>query len=258
MRTIVLSDVHGEPGIIRAVVEHSGLTPGTDRLIFAGDAIEIGRDSLGCLDLLQEFGAECLVGNHEWVYFTGSSLEPEPVDSRVLERVDANLTSGSWRLAAEADGVLITHAGASVDLQDKYEEAGSVSEFVARLNAGFEGAIANVALEDADPLWWRPGRADLPLEGVVQVMGHTPIEFYNRPDAAALMEQLGLYLIDPWVRGWRKRAFAPPVPVRYAVIEDGADRKSLTSRAVEIRPEETLRLSVRPRGGFALTISPRE
>lgn len=51
MRTIIFSDVHGEPGIIRAVVEHSNYTPGVDRLIFAGDAIEIGRDSLGCLEL---------------------------------------------------------------------------------------------------------------------------------------------------------------------------------------------------------------
>ena len=143
--------------------------------------------------------------------------------------MDANLTSGSWRLAAEADGVLITHAGVSEGLRDKYEKAGGVAEFAARLNAGFQRAVYdvaenNVALEDADPLWWRPGRGDPPLEGVVQVMGHTPIEFYNRPDAAELMEQLGLYLVDPWVRGWRERGFAPPVPVRYAVIEDGVVR----------------------------------
>jgi len=51
MRTIIFSDVHGEPSIIAAVVQHSNYRPGIDRLIFAGDAIEIGRDSLGCLQL---------------------------------------------------------------------------------------------------------------------------------------------------------------------------------------------------------------
>ena len=163
------------------------------------------------------------------MYFTGSSLEPEPVDSRVLQRVGANLISGSWKLAAEADGVLITHAGVSEGLRDKYEEAGSVAEFAARLNAGFgraveDAALHSVELEDADPLWWRPGWGSEPLSDVLQVIGHTPIEFYNRPDAAELMEQLGLYLVDPWVRGWRERGFKPPVPVRYAVIEDGVVR----------------------------------
>ena len=49
MRTIVFSDVHGEPAIIHRVLEHSGYDPDVDRLLFAGDAIDIGRDSWGCL-----------------------------------------------------------------------------------------------------------------------------------------------------------------------------------------------------------------
>ena len=71
MRTIVFSDVHGEPELIRRVLDHSAYRPGDDRLIFAGDAIEVGRDSAGCLDLLAEIGAECLVGNHEYAAFVG-------------------------------------------------------------------------------------------------------------------------------------------------------------------------------------------
>ena len=229
MRTIVLSDIHGEPRIITAVLEHSAYDPASDRLVFAGDAIEIGRNPLGCLDLLEKLGAECVVGNHEWAYFTGRPIEFEPFDSRVLQRVGANLISGGWKLSAEAGGALITHAGVSEGLRDKYEKAGSVAEFAARLNAGFQRSIDdvannNVALEDADPLWWRPGWGSPPLSDVLQVIGHTPVEFYNRPDAAKLMEQLGLYLVDPWVRGWRERRFAPPVPLRYAVIEDGVVR----------------------------------
>jgi hypothetical protein len=87
MRTLVFSDVHGEPAIITTVVEHSGYDPRTDRLIFAGDAIEVGRDSPGCLELLDELGAECLVGNHEFGVFTGWPIESEPVEPGVLRRV---------------------------------------------------------------------------------------------------------------------------------------------------------------------------
>lgn len=49
MRTIVFSDVHGEPAIIHRVLDHSHYSPQSDRLVFAGDAVEVGRDSWGCL-----------------------------------------------------------------------------------------------------------------------------------------------------------------------------------------------------------------
>jgi hypothetical protein len=39
--TIIFSDVHGEPSIIAAVVEHSNYNPDTDRLIFAGVRIPV-------------------------------------------------------------------------------------------------------------------------------------------------------------------------------------------------------------------------
>jgi hypothetical protein len=41
--------VHGETAIIQRVLEHSEYDSDTDRLVFAGDAIEVGHDSWGCL-----------------------------------------------------------------------------------------------------------------------------------------------------------------------------------------------------------------
>jgi len=49
MRTIIFSDVHGEPASIRGVLAHSEYRSDKDRLVFAGDAIDIGTDSWGCL-----------------------------------------------------------------------------------------------------------------------------------------------------------------------------------------------------------------
>ena len=106
MRTIIFSDVHGEPSIIAAVVEHSNYNPDTDRLIFAGDAIGIGRDSLGCLKLLDALGAECLVGNHEFMAAIGDPLECHGLADDDVARLREGIRSGRWRLATQADGLL--------------------------------------------------------------------------------------------------------------------------------------------------------
>lgn len=228
MRTIVFSDVHGEPDIIRGVVEHSGYVAGDDRLVFAGDAIDIGRDSAGCLALLDELGAEFLVGNHEWGAFIDWGFEP--LAPEVEEAVNRHIMAGDWPLAAEADGVLITHAGIAATWAAVFAAVGGgeVARFVKALNAGFRDAVelgmlaAGGVVADDGPLWWRPrGREAVGLPGVVQVCGHTPPEIMAGWSPHELVGWHGLYLVDPWVRGWEKRGFGPPTPVRYAVIEIG-------------------------------------
>jgi len=229
MRTIVFSDVHGEPAVIRRVLEHSGYSAGDDRLVFAGDAIDIGRDSAGCLDLLDDLGVEFLVGNHEYGAFLDWGFEP--LEPRVKETIDSRLTSGEWLLAAEADGVLITHAGVSADWHDRFGEAGEgdVARFVAALNDEFRRAVesglwSEGVVEDDGPLWWRPGRGEPEVPELVQVLGHTPPEMLGSTDSVDALAKSGFYLIDPYVRKWAGQGFPPPAPVRYAVIEVGAVR----------------------------------
>ena len=232
MRTIVLSDVHGEPELIRRVLDHSAYRPGDDRLIFAGDAIEVGRDSAGCLDLLAEIGAECLVGNHEYAAFVGWPLEADDVEPSVADRVAQVLESGDWSLTAEADDVLITHAGVSQRYADEFENAGrrDVARFAAALNEEFAGAVTlgmmatEGVVDEFGPLWYRPDDGPRPLVGVVQVVGHTPPELIGGVGEAQRWSAQGFYLVDPNVRGWRGRGFGEPAPIRYAVIEDGAVR----------------------------------
>jgi hypothetical protein len=228
MRTIVFSDVHGEPGIIRGVIEHSGYAAGDDRLVFAGDAIDIGRDSAGCLALLDELGAEFLVGNHEWGAFIDWGFEPLAPD--VDEAVMRHISAGDWPLAAEADGVLITHAGVSATWASVFAAVAQceVAGFVRALNAGFRDAVdlgvlaEGGVVADDGPLWWRPRGGDaVGLPGVAQVCGHTPHEILAGWGLDEPAGGCGLYLVDPWVRGWEKRGFCPPTPVRYAVIEGG-------------------------------------
>jgi len=231
MRTVVFSDVHGRPEIITAVLEHSGFDPHADRLVFAGDAVDIGRDAEGCLDLLDGIGAECLVGNHEYAALVDYLIDDVPVSESVLRRIEKNVSSGRWPIAAEADGVLITHAGVSAEfLSDIAGATTDVARLVGLLNLQFRlaveaGDISHApVVEMGGPLWWRPGRYDPAALGVKQVVGHTPREIAGGDDVIAELEAAGVYLIDPNVRGWRGRGFAPPVPVRYAIIENGEVR----------------------------------
>jgi len=230
MRTIVFSDAHGEPDIIQAVVEHSCFDPHSDRLIFAGDAIEVGRDSAGCLALLDKLGCECLVGNHEYAVYDGWPLEPEVLPTDVEADVHRLIDGGLWRVAAESDGVLITHAGLSRSFAPDFEPFGaehSVADFVASLNEEFAGAVklgdfvAVRVVEEDGPLWYRPSESLPPLTGVLQVSGHTPPEMFGGSAVAECWAGVGFYMVDPCARCWRRRGFAPPVPLRYAVIENG-------------------------------------
>ncbi len=232
-RVIVFSDAHGEPDTIRGVLEHSGYDPHVDRLLFAGDAIDVGRDSWGCLELLDEIGAECLVGNHEWALFVDWPIEAESVSPEVDRRVRENIRTGRWRVAAEADGVLITHAGVGMLYLSDFDAAGGgdVARFAAALNEEFEGTVENAYLategvvHEQGPLWWRPGIDGPPLPGVTQVIGHTPPEILTRPDdPARYWAERGIHLVDPCVRRWRARGYGDPAPVRYAVIEGGGVR----------------------------------
>lgn len=230
MRTIVFSDAHGEPAVIRRVMEHSGHRPGVDRLIFAGDAIDVGRDSWGCLELLDELGAEFLVGNHEFSAWDGHPIEPANVDMRVQDAVTRRIDSGTWLLAANAEGVLVTHGGLCESLgglgavapRDTEGLVAALNDaFAAAIRMGPGGAAGSVVYADG-PLWYRPSERLHPLSTVTQVAGHTPAEILPGGDAAAVWAERGFHLIDPFVRGWAQgRAFSPPVPLRYAVIENG-------------------------------------
>jgi len=79
MRTIVLSDAHAYPQMIRGALEHSRFRPGVDRLIYAGDVLDRGDDPEESLHFLQDAGAALA-----WV---PSDLPPRRYAEITAERV---------------------------------------------------------------------------------------------------------------------------------------------------------------------------
>jgi hypothetical protein len=63
-RTIIVGDVHGCRRELEQLLERIGFEAG-DRLIFVGDLIARGPDSLGVLDVARRTGAVVVRGNHE-------------------------------------------------------------------------------------------------------------------------------------------------------------------------------------------------
>src|SRR5271154_6373727 len=63
-RTIIVGDVHGCRAELEKLLERVAFATG-DRLVFVGDLVARGPDSLGVLDVARQTGAVIVRGNHE-------------------------------------------------------------------------------------------------------------------------------------------------------------------------------------------------
>lgn len=127
MRTIIVGDVHGCAGELDALLDAVAFTSG-DRLVFVGDLVARGPDSLGVLDIVRRTGAVVVRGNHEqklleWQdarerWIRGEETDKPPIGkmhrdiARSLRPVDWTLiaTSCLW-LDLPEHALRVVHAG---------------------------------------------------------------------------------------------------------------------------------------------------
>ncbi|KAE8386343.1 Metallo-dependent phosphatase-like protein [Aspergillus alliaceus] len=64
-RLIFIGDVHGCKVELGRLLEETSFNPDADHLIFTGDMINKGPDSLGVVELARQYSASCVRGNHE-------------------------------------------------------------------------------------------------------------------------------------------------------------------------------------------------
>jgi hypothetical protein len=236
--TLVVSDVHGYPELLESAVSRSGFRRGTDRLVFAGDFLDRGGRAGECLAVLDELGAETLIGNHDQAialeYWIGEQQEASKLFRELLlER----LRTRRLQLVTSVDGVLVSHAGLTRAFAADYDELGRDAErLAARLNDEYHAAVQRqidrgrekpqprildhwspqrLRVDDADV---GPGRL---LGGAEQLAGHTTPRVFRRWTEAEF-RAAGLWSIDPGTYG-----LGPgdrPRHYRFAVIEGGAVR----------------------------------
>ena len=116
-RTIIVGDVHGCRRELERLLERVSFSSG-DRLVFVGDLIARGPDSLGVLDIVRRTGALMVRGNHEqklldWREDDGVVLGRTHIEvARSLRDVDWSLleTSPLW-IDLPEHGARVVHAG---------------------------------------------------------------------------------------------------------------------------------------------------
>lgn len=194
MRTIVLSDCHGRPELITNALSHAKYDREVDRLIFAGDIVDIGYHEWECFELLVENGAEMLWGNHDAAMILGERICPQQIHEEEFEtKIYKN--KNIFKNAVEIDGILVTHAGLSFDAH--MEIVGDchppIGDMVDIINMMPLRAIYKMM---CGPMWYRPTKANPWYNKWPQISGHTPIAY-----AENLMKPLslhGFYMVDPW------------------------------------------------------------
>ena len=82
-RTIVIGDVHGCLAELDELLRTVEYKQGEDRLVFVGDLVDRGPDSVGVVRRVRELRAECILGNHEEKHLRWRRWE------RKVERGDA-------------------------------------------------------------------------------------------------------------------------------------------------------------------------
>ncbi len=116
-KTVIIGDVHGCRLELEALLDAVAFTSG-DRLIFVGDLIARGPDSLGVLDVARRTGAIIVRGNHEEKLIAWRTDPSVPLGKIHLE-VALSLREVDWTLLHTAPywfdlpehGARIIHAG---------------------------------------------------------------------------------------------------------------------------------------------------
>ncbi len=133
MATYAIGDVQGCRAELEALLATVGWSPARDRLVFVGDLVNRGPDSLGVLRLVHGLGARavCVLGNHDLHLL---AVAEDPARRRRQDTLDAVLAAPdratllAWLRRCPllhrepAHGVTVVHAGLppqwSVDLAE--------------------------------------------------------------------------------------------------------------------------------------------
>ncbi|MEM7435855.1 MAG: metallophosphoesterase [Myxococcota bacterium] len=135
-RTFIIGDVHGCLEELDDLLEEADWAPG-DGLVFVGDLVAKGPDSLGVVRRVRELGARAVRGNHDqhclrwWEARQRGEEPPELRDTH--QEVADSLEEADWRwleslplwLLLDEHEALVVHAGLLPDLpledQDPYD-----------------------------------------------------------------------------------------------------------------------------------------
>lgn len=126
-RTVFVGDVHGCAAELQDLLDHVAFCE-TDALVFVGDLVARGPDSVGVLNIFRQTKARGVLGNHEErlleVFEARGSGRRGPRLGPAHYRLSHQLEDADWRLLAELPrhidlaehNVRVVHAGVDPDV----------------------------------------------------------------------------------------------------------------------------------------------
>lgn len=198
-KTLTVGDIHLKQDLILPRVEAAMEKYGVERVVFHGDYSDEWRaNDIGLMDGLIEFAdwvetarekgitAEVLLGNHDYAYFL-RKIAPGTIVG-MEDSVFSVLNPLKPKIAVEADGWLLSHAGLTCSWADEYlGDVVSAKDAAKALNLMSKGdredQLALYEFGAGRGGWGIPGplwadEAELsrdPIPYFNQIVGHTPV-----------------------------------------------------------------------------------
>ncbi len=116
--TLVVGDIHGCFEELTLLLKKAHYAPSKHQLIFIGDLINKGPDSLKTLQFAYENRIPSVIGNHElkFIHFVEQGLKPTPTLEQLKRDMGEDLNKWlkyikSWPAFIEKEDFLVVHAG---------------------------------------------------------------------------------------------------------------------------------------------------
>lgn len=158
MKTIIIGDVHGCLRELQDLLVKADYEAGLDRLIFVGDIINKGPDTLGVLNLVKNLNAEMVLGNHECALISRmihQRINPRSsIERLVTEMGEQNALHWAQWLQQfpyyiEEDDFIVIHAG----LQPSVELAEQNTRVMTTIRT-WDG-VGHDLNDSSHPPWWK-------------------------------------------------------------------------------------------------------
>lgn len=189
MATYVMSDIHGQGRLFRAMLEKIGFSD-ADTLYIIGDVVDRGPDGIALLrQILSTPNMILLLGNHEWMLLRYYAPDVTETDIRRWDRNGNGPTIDGLEALTAAQRAELMLQLQALPSQLRLQVGGQAFHLV----HGFVGET------DFDRVWTRPAPdIEPPLPDARLIIGHTPVPYMlpspeHRQAALEEMERLGTH-----------------------------------------------------------------
>jgi bis(5'-nucleosyl)-tetraphosphatase (symmetrical) len=157
-RRLIVGDIHGCADELAELLFRFKFMPGYDRLFSVGDVVGKGPKTREALELLRQFGAQAVIGNHEQ-HLLDAAASPA---AKRTERHAFYLASlgrdremwlahiATWPLYVEEPDLIVVHAG----LEPGVARLSDMNRRVVTRIRTWDGSGVNLDRQGVDPPWF--------------------------------------------------------------------------------------------------------